>query len=87
MDPNQLISLGATPFVIGVVQVFKSTFPQAPVYAVVATAFVTAEVMSEAITYVAHGDYVIGAILGITAWLASMGAWSAVKSLRQDNSN
>lgn len=80
MDPKELISLGAAPFVIGITQLWKDTVPTAPTWATVAVAFVSAEALTEAFTYLNHGDYVVGAIMGLMTWLSSMGVWSAVKS-------
>lgn len=81
MDPNQLLSIGALPIVIGITQLWKNTVPSAPTWATVAVAGVSAEVLTEAFAYIQHTDYVIGAILGIVTWLSAMGTFSAVRSL------
>lgn len=81
MDPNQLIELGAAPFVIGITQLWKDTVPKAPTWATVAVAFVSAELLTEAFTYIQHTDYVVGAIMGLATWLSSMGVWSATKAM------
>lgn len=81
MDPDQLLSIGTLPIVIGITQLWKNTAPTAPTWATVAVAGVSAEVLTEAFAYIQHTDYVIGAILGLVTWLSAMGTFSAVRSL------
>ena len=84
MDPDQLLSLGAFPFVVGIVQLYKRSQPLAPDSIVIGVAFVSSLLMTEAITYVQHTDYVVGAILGVATWLSAMGSWSGSKALLKE---
>lgn len=91
MEIQDFAGLGALPIVIGVTQVIKNTFPTSPNYVTVGVALVVAEVVSEAVAFEMHTDGILGAILGVVVWLASMGLWSGTKavvnSIRNPNPN
>lgn len=84
MEPDQLYALGALPFVVALVQLEKNTFPDSPAWTPVATALVSAQLITAAFTSLQHGNFVLGALMGLATGLSAMGAWSGVKTIVTD---
>lgn len=76
-----LRDFGGFPVVVGVVQVFKASFPTAPPYAATLAALVASELWGIGVAMVFKTDLLTAVLIGVVVWLMAMGAWSGGKTV------